>query len=78
MYQTEHDELFAAIRSGAVFNQGEAMARSTQAALLGRMAAYTGKRMSWEDCLNSEEQLTPDIWEWGDRPTPTPPIPGKH
>jgi predicted dehydrogenase len=78
MYQTEHDNLFAAIRSGAVFNQGDAMARSTQAALLGRMAAYTGKRISWEDCLNSDEQLTPDTWEWGDRPAPTPPIPGKH
>lgn len=78
MYQAEQDELFAAIRSGAVFNQGEAMLRSTQAALLGRMAAYTGKRMSWEDCLNSEEQLTPDTWEWGDRPDPAPPIPGKH
>ncbi|HJM39767.1 MAG TPA: Gfo/Idh/MocA family oxidoreductase [Planctomycetota bacterium] len=77
MYQTEHDELFAAIREGRQLNQGAAMVRSTQAAILGRMAAYTGKRVSWDECLNSEEQLTPNTWEWGDRPNPAPPIPGK-
>ncbi|MDP6940668.1 MAG: Gfo/Idh/MocA family oxidoreductase [Planctomycetota bacterium] len=77
MYQTEHDELFAAIRAGNAHNQGEAMVRSTQAAILGRMSAYTGKRVTWDDCLNSEEQLTPATWEWAERPAPKPPVPGK-
>jgi len=65
MYQTEHDELFASIRAGAAMNQGEAMAHSTLAALMGRMSAYTGQRITWEQALNSEEKLTPDHWEFG-------------
>ncbi len=65
MYQTEHDELFASIRSGAAMNQGEAMAHSTLAAIMGRMSAYTGQRITWEQALNSQEKLTPDHWEFG-------------
>ena len=44
MYQAEHDELFASIRSGKPINNGEYMANSTLLAIMGRMAAYTGKR----------------------------------
>jgi myo-inositol 2-dehydrogenase/D-chiro-inositol 1-dehydrogenase len=65
MYQTEHDELFASIRSGGAMNQGQSMAYSTLAALMGRMSAYTGKKITWEQALNSEERLTPDNWEFG-------------
>src|SRR5205823_2470293 len=43
MYQQEHNELFASIRSGRPLNNGEYMARSTLLAILGRMAAYTGQ-----------------------------------
>jgi predicted dehydrogenase len=43
MYQTEHDELFASIRSGKPINNGDYMARSTLLAIMGRMAAYTGQ-----------------------------------
>ena len=42
MYQTEHDELFASIRSGRPINNGDYMAASTLLAIMGRMAAYTG------------------------------------
>jgi len=78
MYQTEHDELFAAIRNGEALNQGDEMCRSTQAGILGRMAAYTGASITWEQGLQSEERLTPETWEWSDRPTPTPAIPGPN
>ncbi|MBX3242539.1 MAG: Gfo/Idh/MocA family oxidoreductase [Chitinophagaceae bacterium] len=60
MYQAEHDELFAAIRKGKSVNQGIEVANSSMIAILGRMAAYTGKRISWEEALNSTEQLGPD------------------
>jgi sugar phosphate isomerase/epimerase len=40
MYQQEHDELFASIRSGKPINNGEWMAHSTLLAIMGRMAAY--------------------------------------
>ena len=42
MYQTEHDEMFAAIRAGKPINNGEHAASSTLLAIMGRMAAYTG------------------------------------
>lgn len=59
MYQTEHDELFAAIRKGKTINQGEAVANSSMIAIMGRMAAYTGKKITWEEALQSTEQLGP-------------------
>lgn len=63
MYQTEHNELFADIRAGGGrLNQGEAMAHSTMAAILGRMSAYTGQRLTWEQAIASEEALTPSDW----------------
>ena len=40
MYQIEHDELFAAIRSGKSVFDGDWMMRSTLAAIMGREAAY--------------------------------------
>jgi predicted dehydrogenase len=61
MYQTEHDELFASIRSGKPINNGESMAHSTMLAILGRMAAYTGQTISWEDALNSTQVLGPSV-----------------
>ncbi|MFN0069792.1 MAG: gfo/Idh/MocA family oxidoreductase, partial [Limisphaerales bacterium] len=57
MYQVEHDEMIASIRKGAPINDGEWMARSTMVAIMGRMAAYTGKEITWEQALNSEEDL---------------------
>ena len=57
MYQTEHDELFASIRSGKPINDGVRMANTTLMAMLGRMATYTGQEISWEQALNSQERL---------------------
>jgi hypothetical protein len=33
-------------------------------ALMGRMAAYTGKEVSWTEAMNSEEKLVPDNLTW--------------
>ena len=46
---SEHDELFEAIRDGKPINNGEYMAKSTLLAIMGRMAAYTGKTITWDD-----------------------------
>ncbi len=64
MYQTEHDELIASIRAGKPINDGERMAKTTLMAVLGRMAAYTGQRITWEQALNSKQQLVPDNVDW--------------
>jgi hypothetical protein len=78
MYQVEHDELFAAIRKGEVLNDGSWMLHSTMVGLMGRMAAYTGKKLTWKDAITSTEDLAPDDLKWGDKFTPTPmPMPGK-
>jgi predicted dehydrogenase len=76
MYQTEHDELFASIRNGKPINNGEYMAKSTLLAIMGRMATYTGQLISWEQAMNSKEDLTPQKYEWGPIPTPAIAIPG--
>jgi predicted dehydrogenase len=60
MYQAEHDEMFAAIRGGRRIDNGDYMCRSTLMALMGRMAAYTGRRVTWDEAWNSQEKLMPD------------------
>jgi hypothetical protein len=59
MYDQEHRELFAAIRNVKTINQGEQMAHSTMIGILGRMAGYTGKRVTWDQAFGSEENLMP-------------------
>jgi predicted dehydrogenase len=76
MYQNEHDELFAAIRSGKPINNGVYAARSTLLALMGRMAAYTGEVITWDKALNSQEDLGPASYTWGDAPNRAVPRPG--
>jgi len=64
MYQNEHNELFASIRSGKLINDGPWMAHSTLMGIMGRMAAYTGQEITWEQAMNSEEKLVPDQLDW--------------
>ena len=64
MYQREHDLLFAAIRKNQPMNDGKRLATSTLLAIMGRMAAYTGQQVTWEQALNSQDKLVPDQIEW--------------
>jgi predicted dehydrogenase len=64
MYQNEHNTLFKSIRDGNPYNDGERMSNSTMLAIWGRMVAYTGKELTWEEALNSEEVLGPKIDEF--------------
>ena len=64
MYQREHDVLFASIRKGTVINNGERLATSTMLAIMGRMAAYTGQQITWDQALNSQERLIPEKMDW--------------
>jgi predicted dehydrogenase len=72
IYQTEHDELFASIRRGQPINNGDYMCRSTLMAIMGRMATYTGQQITWEQALNSKENLSPDGYTWDAKPPPSP------
>lgn len=73
MYQTEHDELFAAVRTGKPINNGDYMAKSTLLAIMGRTAAYTGQLVTWELALRSKEDLSPPRYDWDVR-LPDPPV----
>lgn len=73
MYQTEHDELFASIRAGKPINDGPRMMNSTMMAIMGRMAAYTGQVVTWEQATNSRENLVPENLDWN-TPMPVAPV----
>ena len=76
MYQVEHNELFASIRSGKPLNNGAYAASSTLLAIMGRMAAYTGEVITWDAAMNSKESLGPKTYAWGELPKPQVPKPG--
>ena len=67
MYQVEHNELFASIRKGEPINDGDRMAKSTMMAVMGRMAAYTGQQLTWEQAMGSEQVLVPEIVDWNSK-----------
>ena len=71
-YQTEHDDLFAAIRNNTPYNEGEYGANSTLTAIMGRMAVYGGKTVTWEQALNSQIDLMPETYTWDTIPKVTP------
>ncbi|HSV74586.1 MAG TPA: Gfo/Idh/MocA family oxidoreductase [Chthonomonadales bacterium] len=76
-YTQELTHLVASIRAGNPLNEGRQVAESTLAAIMGRMSAYTGKVVSWEQALNSQESLVPATFEFGAMPTPPVAMPGK-
>jgi hypothetical protein len=47
-------------------------------AIAGRMAAYTGQTITWDEAMNSQENLLPADLRW-DAPIEVPPValPGK-
>ena len=77
-YQIEHDELFKSIRNGGVINNAEYGAKTTLTAIMGRMATYTGKEITWEQALNSNHILVPDDLDWDSNPPVIPDENGKY
>ncbi|MGI9552923.1 MAG: dehydrogenase, partial [Aurantibacter sp.] len=71
-YEVEHVKLFESIRNGGVIADGENGAKSTMSAIIGRMATYSGKVITWEEAMKSELKLVPDNLTW-DSPAPVQP-----
>jgi predicted dehydrogenase len=72
-YQQEHDDLFAAIRNDTPYAETlEYGAHSTMTAIMGRMATYCGKEVTWDDAINSKFDTFPKVLGW-DAKTPTAP-----
>jgi len=70
VYQLEHDALFASIRKNEPINNGNYMSKSTLMAILGRMATYTGQKVTWEQAMESKEDLSPSDYDWNAQPPP--------
>jgi len=78
-YQREHNELFAAIRSGEHrmddTNRG---AQATMTAILGRMATYSGKLIMWDDAMLFDHKLVPELHSFNDTAPVLPDELGKY
>jgi hypothetical protein len=73
-YQTEHDELFAAIAKGEYkYADAENGAKSTMTSILGRLATYTGQVVEWDKALNSGMDIQPKTYAFDAAP---PILPG--
>jgi len=76
-YVQEHADLIASIRAGEPLNEGKRIAESTLTAIMGRMSAYTGKTVSWDQAMKSTEDLVPARLEFGSIAIPDIAVPGK-
>lgn len=74
-YQQEHDDLFAAIRNNTPYFEMEYGAHSTMTSILGRMATYSGKEITWDEAINSKIDTMPKTLSWDADP---PTLPNKE
>jgi len=63
-YQNEHDLLFEAIRQDKPHNESERCAKAAMAGILGRMAAESGKLITWDEALASNIELAPGLEQY--------------
>ncbi|MEO5648362.1 MAG: Gfo/Idh/MocA family oxidoreductase [Ginsengibacter sp.] len=72
-YQTEHDELFAAIAKGEYkFHDAERGAQATLTAIIGRLATYSGQIIDWNTALNSGLDIMPKEFSFNAQPPVMP------
>ncbi len=76
-YVQEHTDLIASIRAGQPYNELQTVAESTLTAIMGRISAYTGKAVTWDEALKSSETLVPANLAFGPMPVPPVPRPGQ-
>ncbi len=78
-YQTEHDELFAAIAKGEYkFANAEYGAKSTMTSILGRMATYSGQVIEWDKAIASGISIMPKTFDWNAMPPTLPDEDGRY
>ncbi len=65
-YVQEHIDFVTSIRNNTPLVEAELTAISTMCAIMGRMSAYTGKIVTWEEAMNSDLTLGPKEYKLGD------------
>lgn len=76
-YLDEQKQLIDSIVSRRPINDGFDVALSTLTAIMGRMSAYTGKEVTWDQAINSQEDLSPASYVMAELPIPPVPMPGR-
>lgn len=71
-HQLEMDDLFAALRAGQPYNEGDFGAEASMTAILGRMATYSGRVVRWDEAIQSTLDLSPERLAWDAQPKPRP------
>ncbi|MDD4424895.1 MAG: Gfo/Idh/MocA family oxidoreductase [Mariniphaga sp.] len=64
-YVQEHINLVTCIRQNIPFNEAEQTAISNMVAIMGRISAYTGKEVTFEEMMNSDLKLGPEKFIMG-------------
>jgi predicted dehydrogenase len=77
-YEQEHVDLINSIRAGNPINTARSVAESTLMGIMARNSAYTGQTVTWEQALNSKQDLRPPRYEFGDLPIAPVPVPGSY
>ncbi len=73
-YVQEHIDLLESITTGKPINELKQVAESTLTAIMGRMSAYTGKAVTWDQALQSKLDTFPKHLAW-DASLPGPKLP---
>ncbi|MBV8254614.1 MAG: Gfo/Idh/MocA family oxidoreductase [Chitinophaga sp.] len=72
-YQTEHDELFAAIAAGKYkFSDALHGAQATLSAIIGRLSTYSGQIIHWDKALESGLDIHPKTYAFDAQPPVLP------
>jgi predicted dehydrogenase len=71
-------EMFAGMAAGKPVNDSLSMGRSTQLAILGRMATHTGQLVTWDEGFASNRVLAPKSYEWNADPPVLPNAEGNY
>jgi predicted dehydrogenase len=71
-WQDEQAALIDAIRNNRPYNETESGAVSNLMGIMGRMAAYEAREITWDEALKSNEAYVPDRYAWGADPPTLP------
>jgi predicted dehydrogenase len=79
-YEQEHADLVGSIlQKGPYINEAMAVAETTMTCIMGREAAYSGQRVTWEMMMSSQLDLVPKTLDLkASVPVPPLPVPGVY
>ncbi|MFK5922429.1 MAG: Gfo/Idh/MocA family oxidoreductase [Verrucomicrobiota bacterium] len=71
-YQIEHDVLHQHIRDNKPINNAHYAAKSSFTTVLGRLATYSGKNVTWDEAVKSDFSIMPKEFAFDAAPLPVP------